>query len=294
MKTACVFAHFDRDGKVDEYVIYYLQELQKIVGLIQFVTTSELHDAELRKVESLGVKVIQRNNEGYDFYSYKLGIEAIDLSQFDELIVCNDSVYGPFSKLATVFSIMRSRGAKFWGMTDSYDYQHHLQSYFLVFTRDVFDSSAFGDFWRSVRILDEKEDIIRRYEVGLSQSIAAAGFRLEAFAGSRHDSNASHIRSYWRYYFRMFLRRWTEKKFWVDGLGVISGQLQVGKNVAHLQWKSLIEESGVPFIKVGLLRENPKDVDDLDEVYDVIKRVGEYPVDLIKEHLRRTSEACTG
>ena len=193
MKTACVFAHYDRQGEVDDYVIYYLRELSRVADSIQFVTTAELNDDAIDRVTGLGVNVIQRENRGYDFVSYKTGIEAIDLTQFDELVLCNHSVYGPFSELEPVFDAMRSRAADFWGLTDSYDTQHHLQSYFLVFTREVFGSSAFEDFWRSVRVLDEKEAIIRRYEVGLSRSLVDAGFRFDAVASSRQVSNVRHI-----------------------------------------------------------------------------------------------------
>lgn len=292
-RTACVFAHYDMQDKVDEYVLYYLRELQKIAATIHFVTTSALNDAERGKVASLGVNVLQRNNDGYDFCSYKLGIESIDRSQIDELIVCNDSVYGPFAELDELFATMRLRGANFWGLTDSYDYQHHLQSYFLVFSGDALQSQAFKGFWNSVEALSDKRDIIRRYEVGLSQSMAAAGFPPEALARSGKVGNAKHVGSYWRYYFSMLLRRWREKRFWSDSLRVMTGKLKVGKNVTHLEWKSLIEDGGVPFVKVGLMRDNPKHVADLDEVYDVIQHAGGYPVHYIQDHLRRTGRASS-
>ena len=294
MKTACVFAHFDRQDKVDDYVLYYLRELKKVADPIQFVTTSELGAAERRKVEELGVNFMQRKNEGYDFCSFKLGIEAIRVSEFDQLMVCNDSVYGPFSDLATILAEMRSRNAKFWGLTESHDYQHHLQSYFLVFEGDALQSQAFKNFWESVEILDNKVDIIRRYEVGLSQSMAAAGFPPEALAGLRKVGNARHIGSYWRYYFKLFFRHWSDKQFWIDGFQVLSGKRLVGKNVTHLEWKSLIEEKGVPFIKIELMRDNPKGVQNQDEVYDVIERTGNYPVTLIKNHLRRIRRSTEG
>lgn len=289
VKTACIFAHYDPQDKVDEYVLYYLRELNRIADSIQFVTTSELCAAERHKVESLGVNVIQRKNEGYDFYSYKVGIDAIDASEFDELIVCNDSVYGPLSDLATVFSTMRSRGANFWGLTDSYDYQHHLQSYFLVFAGGALQSQGFNDFWQSIQVLEDKVEIIRQYEVGLSRSMRAAGFPPEALARSQRIGNVKHIGSSWRYYLKLFSRRWRDKDFWAEGFRAISGDLLVGKNVTHSEWKSVLEDAGVPFIKIGLIRDNPKDVANLDEVYDVIERVGDYPVRYITEHLRRTS-----
>lgn len=290
MKTACVFAHYDPHGKVDEYVLYYLRELQKVVDLIQLVTTARLCDAALSELGQLGVEVIQRENEGYDFYSYKLGIEQIDLSQFDELVLCNDSVYGPFSELSTVFNEMRARGVSFWGLTDSFDYQYHLQSYFLVFTGDVFQSRAFEDFWCSVRVLDDKKEIIRRYEVGLSRSLESAGFGFEAMAVSQKVGNLRHISASWRYYFAMVLRRWKERNFWADSFRILFGRWQLGKNATHVEWKSLMGECGVPFIKVALLRDNPKGLDDLDEVYGLINSLGEYPVRYIEDHMARVRD----
>ena len=57
MRRACVYAHFDRDGIVDEYVRYYLKCLQKVVEHIQFVTTSKLDDESHRALTSLGIPV---------------------------------------------------------------------------------------------------------------------------------------------------------------------------------------------------------------------------------------------
>ena len=43
------------------------------------------------------------------------------------------------------------------------------------------------------------------------------------------------------------------------------------------------------FLKVALLRENPRQLDDLDTVFDVIQAMGDYPVNLISSHLKRVS-----
>ena len=57
----------------------------------------------------------------------------------------------------------------------------HIQSYFLVFRRRVLDSEAFAAFWRSVLPYTDKDQVIRSYEVGLSEFLVEAGMRGRAY-----------------------------------------------------------------------------------------------------------------
>ncbi|WP_439107106.1 rhamnan synthesis F family protein [Congregibacter sp.] len=51
----------------------------------------------------LGINVLVCETFGYDFMSYRLGIEQLFLAAFDELLLCNDSVYGPVYTLRQLF-----------------------------------------------------------------------------------------------------------------------------------------------------------------------------------------------
>ena len=72
---------------------------------------------------------------------------------------------------------------------------------------------------------------------------------------------------------------------------MLAGNLHVARNPTHIGWRSLIRNGGVPFVKVELLRDNPKKINDLDEIRHVIKSVGDYPVKYIEDHLRRMRAA---
>ena len=50
MKRVCIFAHYDRDDIVDDYVIYYLKALQKICATIIFVSDCNLSKEEIKKI----------------------------------------------------------------------------------------------------------------------------------------------------------------------------------------------------------------------------------------------------
>ena len=285
--SACVFAHYDVHGIVDDYVIYSLTQLSQIVDRVIFVSTSKLLIDDVKKLEALGVEVITRPNVGYDFYSYKVGIEHIGDVQLERLILCNDSVYGPVSDIEYFDEVMSDKDGDFWGITESFDFSHHLQSYFLVFKRSILASRVFKNFWRSLAILEHKKDIVRNYEVGLSHLLVANGFK---FYSAFPLEDKGNLRRVWQAkgeFYRSFKRRWHEVDFWVGVITLLTGRLDVGVNHSHLDWERLIVGFGSPYIKVELLRDNPKNVEHLEAIFDVIRSNGDYPVDLIVNHLER-------
>jgi len=291
MKRVCVFAHYDLQDSLDDYVLYYLNRLQDTVDLLLFVTVSSLCQSDIDELSSLGFRVIQRDNVGYDFYGYKTGIDQLDLDDYDELVLCNDSVYGPFVDLAELNDKMRARGADFWGITENYEYAHHLQSYYLCFTRKVLQSSEFSNFWHELEVLENKREIIRRYEVGLSQRLLNQGFRAEALVSFERESKLRRVRSSWRQYLRTVRRRWLDREFYLDVFHILFSGRQIAVNPTHMEWKSLLTDHHSPFVKIELLRDNPKGMDDLDSISSVISGFSDYPSALISAHLARVGRA---
>ena len=56
-------------------------------------------------------------------------------------------------------------------------------------------------------------------------------------------------------------------------------------NPTHLQWKHVLE-SGVPMLKVDLLRDNPVGIDTR-RIHDWLAAHTAYPADIIRDHLER-------
>lgn len=180
-----IFAHYDTDKQIKAYVIYYLQQLKLICEDIIFVSTSKLDESECVKLNSLCSKLIIRENIGHDFYSYKVGIESIEnLRTVNQLILCNDSCFGPLYSLAKIFNEPRLQNSDFWGMSANSRPIFHLQSFFLVFNRQVIQSDEFKQFWRDLQILTDKDQLVLEYEVGLSQRLKKAGFHSESYLPS--------------------------------------------------------------------------------------------------------------
>ena len=61
------------------------------------------------------------------------------------------------------------------------DVDFHIQSFFMVFKKDVFRSNLFKNFMSSIEKQNHKDDIILNYEIGLSQLLLKNGYRVAAF-----------------------------------------------------------------------------------------------------------------
>ncbi len=289
-----VFAHYDRDGFVDEYVLCYLRSLAEVSERIVFVTTGGISPADERRVLDVCWKVISRDNKGYDFLSYKYGIKLLESECYDELLLCNDSVYGPLTSLGQMFARMHAVPCDYWGITESYAHSWHLQSYFLVFRKNVVESQFFTEFWANVKVESTKRDVIDKYEVGLSRALRMAGFHGKAYVGYKPT-----IKELFSAYTKLITRR----RFFSRMQRLVSDSTAGGKaqfkvpgkalwsvyrrlNPTHFFWRSTIRRAGMPFIKVELLRDNPENIN-ISDYRCVIEKYCNYDAGIIERHLDR-------
>lgn len=97
MKRTAVFAHYDKNNLIQDYVVYYLSELKKCAEKIIFVSDSDVLPVELKKIEDIVEHSIIGRHGEYDFGSYKRGFlyakENNLLTTCEELILANDSCY---------------------------------------------------------------------------------------------------------------------------------------------------------------------------------------------------------
>ena len=244
-----VFSHYDKDSKIDDYVVYYLTELKKIGRDILFVSTSEnLIESETNKISSICYQVIVKQNIGYDFGAWRAGIEIVSniLEEYQQLILCNDSVYAPIFDLNKMFESMKGK-FDFWGITDNYQHKHHIQSYFMVFSKKIFLEKYFLDFWKNIKVFKYKESIIQNYEIGLTKLLRDKKYEYGVYCPSKFGDK---------------------------------------KNSTHYYWKNLILEQYSPIIKIELLRDNPTQTD-ISDWEDVLLNNTDFDVNMIKNHIKR-------
>jgi hypothetical protein len=180
MNRTLIFAHYDQDGAIDDYVIKYLEELKKFISNIIFVSDGEITTTEINKIKNLIIDFSAYKHNEYDFGSYKIGYQLLVakhpqiLEKTDELLFVNDSCYciGSFEK---VFNTEIANDIDAWGLTEGYSdhsfsiNSYHLQSYFISLRSTVFKEQFFVDFINNITKLENKEEIINKYEIGFSQ-----------------------------------------------------------------------------------------------------------------------------
>ena len=97
MKRICLFAGYDSKNIIHDYVIYYLKELSTISD-IYYLADNEISDEEKSKIMPYVKEAYGFNHKKYDFGSWQELIKIIGwekILEYDELILANDSVFGP-------------------------------------------------------------------------------------------------------------------------------------------------------------------------------------------------------
>lgn len=197
-KRLAVYCFYDKDGVVDDYVVFFLKALRKTVSKICCVANGMLTDSGRKALMACTDELTERENIGFDAWAYASFVNGRldEIRQYDELVFCNNSFFGPLYPLDDVFREMDSRPEKsdFWGMTvhpkmnfvidkcQKLSYvNEHVQSYFVVFTKKVLKSSAFADFFRKLPKINTFLEAVCLYELELTRVLSDAGFSFSSF-----------------------------------------------------------------------------------------------------------------
>ena len=181
MKRIILFSHWDKHNIIDDCVIDYLKELRKF-GDIVFVSDCDLKK-DLDKISNICFIRLSIKHGERDFGSWKIGLlkfyQSNLLTDYDELLLVNDSCYLTENAFDKVFQKMENTNCDFWGLTQNKKYSLHLQSYFLCFRHRTF--SIVSEFLKGVKKEDDVRSVIHNYEIGLSKLLLSKGFIKSSF-----------------------------------------------------------------------------------------------------------------
>lgn len=194
-KRIGIYVHYDKNDIISDEDVQTISVLSKYFDSLHFVSNSSLNQNELDKVCAYVTSVKIRENIGYDFGAWRdvlMNIGLSELEKNDELILLNNSFYSPVFNLNNMFQEMESRAVDFWGIT-VFPYSadgsfinkpcinEHIQSYFMVFNKNVFESKVFWNFWKKVPDCTEFIDVIATCETQFTKCLADAGFLYEPY-----------------------------------------------------------------------------------------------------------------
>ena len=121
MNRLGIFLTFDADGIIDDYIDELLKDIGKELNRLVIVCNGILSSEGRRKLEKYSSEIMVRENIGFDFCAWKdamfdyIGFSRI--KEYDQLILFNDSFFGPIRSFKDVFAEMDSRDLDFWGLT---------------------------------------------------------------------------------------------------------------------------------------------------------------------------------
>lgn len=177
MKRMAVFVLYDFEGKVERYVEYLLKSLSTVVEKMIVVSNGNLGMQEKAKIEVLTEYIYERDNKGLDAGAYKDVFTAYvknkEWEKWDEVILLNDSFYGPMYPWQEVFEKMDYQDVDFWGMTkvnelireDEPIIPTYIQSYFIAVRKKMLCSDVFHFFWDKMDYPKDLYDAVVNFEM---------------------------------------------------------------------------------------------------------------------------------
>jgi CDP-glycerol glycerophosphotransferase (TagB/SpsB family) len=279
IRRACLFAGYDVDGVVDDYVVAYIKELSRHAD-VYYLADCTMDDLELAKLKDITAGAWAQPHGRYDFGSYaRLAHELVGrsrLAEYDEVILANDSAY-LLRPLNDVFARMDATPCGWWGLhlakrnfegpreplplssvkTEmvgrpewSQLNQLHVSSYFVVLRRPAFADESVHRLLADVSAERLKASVILKYEIGLSRLLLGNGHEVATFIDDLFPYHPVYTPDYFE-----LLRR------------------------------------GFPLLKRNLLSDNPRHCPDIvDWRRRVAAVVPNTPLDIVERNLLRVAE----
>lgn len=201
-KRLLVFFFYDKDGIVDSYLRYFLDDLTKNIAETLVVCNGKLSAEGRADFEKYTDKIIVRENKGLDVWAYKTGLEYYGwdkLAEFDEVILANSTMMGPVYPFKEMFDTMdQKEDLDFWGLTlyhgadfdpfgtNPYGYLPlHLQSHFIVYRQRFVKSLDLQLFWQNMKPINSYEDSVGSYESYFTKAFEDKGFKWDVYVDTR-------------------------------------------------------------------------------------------------------------
>lgn len=200
MNRIGVFVFYDERGFVDDYVCYLLNSIQEIVKRLIIITNGIVKNFGYEKLKQYSDTIFVRENYGYDAGAYKdlftnfLSDEKWE--KWDEIILFNDTFYGPVYSWKEVFKKMAKEEVDFWGLSrhpggggrlmNGRVLPQHIQSYFLVCKRSLFLSSCWRRFWNALEYPKTYHEAVEKFEIYFSEYFTEKGYQSKALSDRKN------------------------------------------------------------------------------------------------------------
>ncbi|MCI8659507.1 MAG: hypothetical protein HFG54_04580 [Lachnospiraceae bacterium] len=188
MKRIGIFAFFDGCGIVDDYKLYLLDSLNYILSEIIIIINGFIQEESLARLYDYTNHIYIRENMGFDAGAYKdilMGnITCIEWDLWDEIILLNDTFYGPLYPWEEIFLTMDKEILDFWGFSrfssgklwDGSTITQHIQAYFIAVRKSMFSTLQWKKFWEGFEYPSSYMEAIKKFEISFTDYFSKEGF----------------------------------------------------------------------------------------------------------------------
>lgn len=257
-----VFIFYDASGIVDKYIEVLLNSMSGLIQRLVIVVNGKIDRAGEQRLKKYSKDILIRENRGFDAGGYKDVFTKYlineDLHNWDEIILFNDTFYGPLYPWEDIFKEMEEEKNDFWGLSrypggcrksTGDKLLPHIQSYFIACKKSLFLTEDWCDFWDTLEYPETYWDAVMKFEIRFSYFFSEKGYRYSAFT-DRSDV-----------------------------------EIEYDRNPSLECFYELIRNAEFPILKKKVIC-----LDQLDKaakIFDYIKDHTEYDADLILSHTKR-------
>ncbi len=186
-----IYFFYDADGIVDRYVPCILEDIRKNCSELLVVCNGKLTPEGRQIFEELTPNLLVRENEGFDVWAYKTGLEHYGwekLAKFDEVIMMNHTIMGPVCPFSEMFEEMDRRDLDFWGITKFHrigtgrlepekgNIPEHIQSHFIAVRNHMLTSADFAAYWEARPPITSYDEAVKKHEAIFTKTFSDKGF----------------------------------------------------------------------------------------------------------------------
>lgn len=185
MRRLGIFCFYNSEGIISEDVRFLIEDLKTVLDSLVVVINGRVTGGYF---ENIADTVLKRENKGFDAAAYKYALQDMRVKELlevsDEVVLCNDTFYGPFIPFQSIFNTMESKKADFWGLNYSVSgIEYFIQSFFLVFGSKIIKK---GDLARFFTNYDDSIDDFMQpliwFERELTHYLMDQGYSSSAYA----------------------------------------------------------------------------------------------------------------
>lgn len=199
VKRLIAYFIYDKQGIVDDYIIYMLCALKEHSSEIAVVVNGKLTSESREKLNQVTPVVMVRENKGLDVWAYKTVLDYYGwdkLVTYDEVIMMNFTIMGPVYPLSEMFESMSARDLDFWGITMYHKYEKgdpfgtiecgyipdHIQSHFIAVRTPMLKSIEFQSYWNNMQEIKDYRDAVGCHEAMFTKRFSEKGFKWDVYA----------------------------------------------------------------------------------------------------------------